>query len=220
MHTEDQNKEALVKQGMLPLFYHADAATCVAVASTLYAHGVRVIEFTNRGSEAISCFNALVQAREAHFPAMRLGVGTINTAADAQAFINCGADFLVSPLFNDGVFDKAYTHKVLWIPGCMTPTEIHAASECGLTLVKLFPGNVLGPGYVKAVIPLFPGMQYIVTGGVSVTQQSISEWFGSGVVAVGLGSGLISDKILANTDMEALGRQTDLLTSFIQQARQ
>ncbi len=184
-------KQAIQQQGVLPLFYHADAAACVRLVQALHAGGMRVVEFTNRGPAALANFKALVAAAPAHYPGMLLGAGTIATADEAEAFIEAGADFLVSPVFDAGVCDKAYLHKRLWLPGCMTPTEVHQARQAGCSMVKLFPGQVLGPDFVAAIRPLFAGMEYVVTGGVAPTADSIGAWWKAGVSAVGLGSQLI-----------------------------
>jgi len=144
-----------------------------------------------------------------------LGIGTIKTPQDATAFIEAGADFLISPCFDASVADVAYMHKILWIPGCMTPTEIHVAQKSGATMVKRFPGNVLGPGFVEAIKTLFPGVDFLVTGGVEPTQQNIGAWLKAGVVGVGLGSKLITKDVLANQNFAQLELQTKELVQLI-----
>jgi len=110
-------------------------------------------------------------------------------------------------------------HKVLWIPGCMTPTEIHVAQKSGATLVKLFPGNVLGPGFVVAIKTLFTGVDFLVTGGVEPTEQNIGAWFKAGVSGVGLGSKLITKDVLANKNYKELETQTKELLQLIKKAQ-
>ncbi|MGZ8516942.1 MAG: bifunctional 4-hydroxy-2-oxoglutarate aldolase/2-dehydro-3-deoxy-phosphogluconate aldolase [Chitinophagaceae bacterium] len=194
----------LKQQGVLPLFYHSDQKTCLDVTKALYDAGIRVIEFTNRGEAALENFKALVAARNESMKDLLLATGTIRTAEQATKFIEAGADFLVSPVFDPAVCDIAYMNKVLWIPGCMTPTEIHIAENAGCRLVKLFPGNVVGPSFVAGIKELFPAMEFMPTGGVEVNKENISEWFNAGVCAVGLGSKLISKTILQNKDYTAI----------------
>jgi 2-dehydro-3-deoxyphosphogluconate aldolase/(4S)-4-hydroxy-2-oxoglutarate aldolase len=208
MERESYIIEALQKQGFLPLFYHADKSTCLEVTKLLYNTGVRAIEFTNRGENAFENFLALVEGKKTSMPDLLLGVGTIRTAEQATRYIEAGADFLVSPVFDSSVADIAYMQKVLWIPGCMTPTEIHVAETAGCKLVKLFPGNVLGPGFVSAIKELFPAMLFMPTGGVEVEEENIRAWFDAGVCAVGLGSKLISKKDLDEKKYEKIGRKT------------
>ncbi len=207
------------EQGLLPLFYHDDTAVCISVVSSLYKAGVRCVEFTNRGIHALENFTALVKERDLIFPGLLMGIGTIKSGDDATKFINAGADFLISPVFDSGVCDVAYMHKVLWIPGCMTPTEIHVAEQAGCRLIKLFPGNVLGPGYVDAIASLFRGLDFVVTGGVEPNEENISAWFTSGVVGVGMGSKLISKAVLQNKNYDKLREDTTTIISIIGKIR-
>ena len=150
----------------------------------------------------------MIMERDASMPELTLGIGTIRSSDDATSFLEAGADFLVSPFFDSGVCDVAYMNKILWIPGCMTATEIHTAQNAGCSLIKLFPGNVIGPGFVEAVAPLFSGLNFMVTGGVDASEESIKAWFNSGVAAVGIGGKLISKNVLQNGDYQQLKTKT------------
>lgn len=194
------------QQKLLPLFYHSDTETCLNVVNALYAAGIRIIEFTNRGEQALENFTALVSARNQHMQDLVLGVGTISNALQATTFINAGAGFLVSPFFDAEVYDAAAAKHLLYIPGCMTPTEIHHARNAGCNLVKLFPGNVLGPGFVGAVKELFCDVDFMPTGGVE--RDNLQAWFASGVCAVGMGSKLISKKLLDAKDYVGIENDT------------
>ena len=192
--------EQIKKQGLLPLFYHGNKDVCLNVTKALYEAGIRVIEFTNRGEHAMDNFKAMVAAKKDEMPDLMLAVGTIRTADQASRFIEAGADFLISPVFDADVADVAYLNKVLWLPGCMTPTEIHVAENAGCKLVKLFPGNILGPAFVSGIKELFPAMDFMPTGGVEVNKENISAWFKAGVCAVGMGSKMISKEMLENKE--------------------
>jgi 2-dehydro-3-deoxyphosphogluconate aldolase/(4S)-4-hydroxy-2-oxoglutarate aldolase len=202
-----QINTAIKAQIILPLFYHDDEAICVAITEALYAGGIRAIEFTNRGKNALPNFKTLV-AKRAAYSGLLLGVGTITNAEQAGAFIDAGADFLVSPVFDATVADTAYLHKIPWLPGCMTPTEIHVAATAGCNLIKLFPGSVLGPSFVEAIKPLFSTLDFIVTGGVEANKQGVESWVKAGVVGVGLGSKFITTDIIVNKKFDELTRQT------------
>jgi 2-dehydro-3-deoxyphosphogluconate aldolase / (4S)-4-hydroxy-2-oxoglutarate aldolase len=215
MEREQLTITKIKEQGLLPLFYHDDATVCTDILKTLYGCGVKCVEFTNRGNQALVNFKVLIKERDAFMPGLLLGIGTIKTGDDATKFINAGADFLVSPVFDSSVCDVAYMNKVLWIPGCMTPTEIHVAEQAGCRLIKLFPGNVLGPGYVEAILPLFKGLDFVVTGGVDPTEESMGAWFKNGVVAVGMGSKLISKTILQNKAFDDLKKNTAAVMNII-----
>lgn len=214
--TEEKIIELIKEQGMIPLFYHADKTTCIELTRALYKAGVRIIEFTNRGAAALENLKAMVAERNATMPDLVLAVGTIRTANEARSFIAAGVDFLISPVFDAEVCDVAYMEKMLWIPGCMTPTEVHVAENAGCKLVKLFPGNVLGPGFVSAIKELFPKMLLMPTGGVEATKENIGSWFKAGVVAVGMGSKLVSKEVMETKNYTGLETQTKETIAIIQ----
>src|SRR5687767_13982646 len=195
------------EQKLLPLFYHADATVCLETTKALYAAGIRVIEFTNRGEAALQNFNTLVDAKNESMKDLLLAAGTIRTGEEAILIIEAGADFLISPVFDAGVRDAANSNRILWIPGCMTPTEIHVAENAGCKLIKLFPGNILGPSFVSGIKELFPDIEFMPTGGVEVDKVNLEEWFNAGVCAVGMGSKLISKKNLEKKQYDKITEQ-------------
>ena len=206
MSKKQTSLEIILRQAALPLFFHASEEVSVQVLQALYTAGVRSIEYTNRGKEALSNFKALVAFRNLELKDMQLGIGTIKNARDAQAFIQAGADYLISPGFVPEVAEVAEQHQVLWIPGCMTVSEIIAAEQLGIQFIKLFPGNLLGPGFMSAIKDVFPDISFMPTGGVELNPESIGAWFKAGVVAVGLGSKLITKELLEQqnyTDIQA-----------------
>lgn len=207
--------DTLKQQGLMPLYFHADADTCISLMNSLYKAGVRLIEFTNRGAEALENFKAMKNAA-IKLDGLYIGIGTIKNSNAADKFIEAGADFLISPALAEDVYDAAYSSKTLWIPGCMTPTEILKAENLGISLVKLFPGNVLGPGYVSAIKDLFPEMMFMPTGGVETTKENLREWFASGVVAVGMGSKLITRKLLEEKNYDAIQQSAAEVLNTIQ----
>lgn len=208
--------EKIKQQRMLPLFYHDDAETCVGTAKALYAAGIRIIEFTNRGAAALENFKQLVAFRDSQAPDLLLATGTIGTSKEVGAFAKAGADFLISPFYDEWVMGEAKTQNIPWIPGCATPTEIHTAVCSGCSLIKLFPGNLLGPLFVAAVKELFPGAAFMPTGGVEATKENLQGWFNAGVVAVGMGSRLITKKMLEEKDYTAIQNNTREALSLIQ----
>jgi 2-dehydro-3-deoxyphosphogluconate aldolase/(4S)-4-hydroxy-2-oxoglutarate aldolase len=211
--------DRIEQQGFLPLFYHADVDVCIAVVDTLYKSGVRIVEFTNRGENALKNFSELSKLRSSQWKDLLLAAGTIRSGEQADSFIAAGADFLISPVFDPAVSDAAYLQKILWIPGCMTPTEIHVAEQAGCKLVKIFPGNLLGPAFVSAVKESFPEMRFMPTGGVDSTEENIAAWFNSGVIAVGMGSRLIGKQLLETKDFEQLKRLASEAVSLVARAR-
>ena len=212
-------RDRIAAQGVLPLYHHADEELCVSIAEALVGGGLSCIEFTNRGPNALDAFLRLVQDRPKRFPGALLAAGTIRSVADAESFIAAGADLLISPVFDEGVADVARRRGIPWIPGCLTPTEMHRALRAGFPVVKLFPGNMTGPGYIDSIRPVMPELDILVTGGVEPTVEGLRSWFRSGAMAVGMGSRLIPSG-LSGTDAELddLKRKAMQLTSMVKEA--
>lgn len=190
MKTETSPLKVIQDYPVIPVYYNEDEQTCIEVLKASYAGGIRVFEFTNRGGNAPQNFKALLAYRNEHFADMQLGIGTIKTVEQAEAYIKLGADFIVSPIVRADLAQVCAANNILWIPGCMTPTEINLAEELDAPLVKLFPGDTLGIGFLKAIKPLFPNLKFMPTGGVDVNKENIDSWLNAGVTALGFGSKL------------------------------
>jgi 2-dehydro-3-deoxyphosphogluconate aldolase / (4S)-4-hydroxy-2-oxoglutarate aldolase len=198
----------ILGQGVLPLFYWDNPSVCLKVVQTLYRAGVRAVEFTNRGAAALDNFIMLKKTLAAGAPDLCLGIGTIKSSEEAHAFVRAGADFIVSPIVNPEVGVIAEKAGLLWMPGCMTPTEIWLAQRHKAAAIKLFPANILGPQFVSSIKELFPDEILIPTGGVEIDEHNIRSWVQAGVSAVGLGSRLISKDILRNEHYDLLYEKT------------
>lgn len=205
-------KETLLKlipeQGILPLYYFKDAEVSVGLLRALYQAGIRAIEYTNRGEQALKNFTVMRKVCDEEMKDMYLGIGTIKNGDMAKAFIDAGTDFIVCPGLVKKVAEVADKHDMLWAPGCMTPTEIIKAEQLGAQLIKLFPGNLLGPSFVSTIKELFPGLLFMPTGGVEVSKENLSAWFKSGVCAVGMGSKLVTKPIMENKQYDELTKLT------------
>lgn len=219
MKSKQEVLDSILAQGMLPLFFYADADVSVEVTRTLYKAGVRVFEYTNRGTAALENFKRLKEVQQAEMPDLHLGIGTIKSADEADAFINAGADFLVSPIVNPAVAKMAHDRNMLWIPGCMTPTEIYTAQCNDAALIKLFPANILGPEFLSSIKELFRGQLFMPTGGVELQAENIATWFRAGVCAVGMGSKLISTKVLEGKLYDQLFADTQTAINLVQTSR-
>ncbi|WP_299987505.1 bifunctional 4-hydroxy-2-oxoglutarate aldolase/2-dehydro-3-deoxy-phosphogluconate aldolase [uncultured Pontibacter sp.] len=219
MQTKESALQAILDQGLLPLFFYENPEVSLEVVKTLYQAGIRTLEYTNRGPAALENFKYLKQELGQVYPDLHLGIGTIKTTAEAQAFIEAGADYIVCPIVNPAVGDLTHEAGLLWIPGCFTPTEIHTAQQHQAALIKIFPANVLGPGYVSSIKELFAGQLFMPTGGVEIDRENISTWFKSGVCAVGMGSKMISKDILENRDYTKLDELTRKAIEIVKAVR-
>ncbi len=207
--------DAILQQGMLPLYFNADETVSIEILRSIYKAGVKAVEYTNRGEAALHNFKKLVEVRNAEMSGMLLGVGTIKNVQQAEDYIAAGADFLVSPGYVKEVADKANSINMLYAPGCMTPTEIIAAENNGISFIKLFPGNMLGPEFLSSIKEIFPKLLFMPTGGVDTTRENIEGWFNAGVCAVGMGSKLISKKLMEAKDYSTIESSTKEVLSLI-----
>ena len=210
-HTPSATLASLLRYPVVPVFYHADAAYAQRIVQACYAGGIRVFEFVNRGEQALDVFKQLQEFVGVQCPDMVLGIGTIYKAAEAEQFIAAGAEFVVQPLATAEVAEVCRAHDIPWLPGALTPTEIYNATELGAAVVKIFPGNLVGPDYVKALRGPMPHIKLMVTGGVEPTRESVSAWFGAGVNAVGMGSQLFKNA----DDTDALAARISELMGFV-----
>lgn len=207
------------EQGMVPLFYHADAELGIKALNAVYAGGGRLLEFTNRGDFAHQVFGELNAHALKHLPGMVLGVGSVFDQGTASLYLQLGANFIVSPAIHEDVAIVCNRRKVLWAPGCGSVTEISRAEELGAEIVKLFPGDTLGPGFVKAVKGPMPWTSIMPTGGVSPDESNLRGWFEAGVVCVGMGSKMISSEILRDGDFTTLENRVSDTLKLIESIR-
>ena len=196
-YTKLQVMQAIVETGMVPVFYHTDAEIAKQVLKACYAGGVRAFEFTNRGDFAQEVFGELVKYAVKELPGMIVGVGSVVDPATAAMYLQLGANFVVGPLFNPAIAPVCNRRLVPYCPGCGTVTEIGLAQEAGCDLCKVFPGDVLGPGFVKGLKAPMPWSQIMVTGGVKPTRENLESWFKAGVTCVGMGSNLFPKEVIA-----------------------
>ena len=186
--------------GMVPVFYHADAAVAKQVLKACYDGGVRAFEFTNRGDFAHEVFGELVKYANAELPGMILGIGSVVDPASAALYPQLGANFVVGPVYNPAVVPVCNRRLVPYCPGCGSASEVSAAQEAGCDVCKVFPGDVLGPAFVKNLRAPMPWSRIMVTGGVKPERANLEAWFKAGVTCVGMGSNLFPKDAVAAGD--------------------
>ena len=215
MNNSQKVSEAIVNQGILPLYFNADETVTIEILKSVYKAGIRAIEYTNRGEAALKNFTKMVEIRNAEMPDLLLGVGTIKTLEQAKDFEKAGADFYISPGFVPEVASYLVAKDLFYSPGCITPTEIITAENAGIKFIKLFPGNMLGPEFLSGIKEIFPHLKFMPTGGVDTTKESIESWYKAGVSAVGMGSKLISKKLMADQDYATIEEETKKVLEVI-----
>jgi len=207
--------DAIIQQGMLPLYFNSSDEVSLDVLKAIYRAGVKAVEYTNRGDAALANFKRMVVLRNAEMPGLLLGVGTIKNMQHAKDYMAAGADFLVSPGFVPEVAAYCVSNDIFYAPGCMTPSEIIAAENAGIKFIKLFPGNMLGPEFLTTIKDIFPKLLFMPTGGVDTTKENIEGWFKAGVCAVGMGSKLISKKLMEAKDYGTIESETKKVLELI-----
>ena len=194
---------------MIPVFYHQDTETAKEVLKACYKGGVRAFEFTNRGEFAHEVFGELAKFVTHECPDMILGAGSIVDPATASLYLQLGANFVVGPLFNPEVAKVCNRRCVPYIPGCGTVSEVGFAQEAGCDICKVFPGDVLGPNFVKGLKAPMPWSMLMVTGGVKPEESNLREWFNAGVTCVGMGANLFPKEAIAEKDWEKIMRMCE-----------
>ena len=205
--------------GMIPLFFNNDIEVSKKVLKACYDGGAKLLEFTARGDFAHEVFGDLIKYTVKELPGMIMGVGSVSDAAQASLFRSLGANFVVTPLLREDIATVCNRRKVLWSAGCGSLTEIARAEELGCEIVKLFPGDIYGPQFVKSVKGPQPWTSIMPTGGVSPTEENLNGLFDAGVTCVVMGSKLISKVILANEDFAELEMNVRKVLAIIKSLR-
>jgi len=211
---------AMMEQGVIPVFYHPDAEVCINVIQACANGGAKCIEFTNRGDFASHVFYDVTRHFAKADPSVIMGVGSVVDAPTAGIYIANGARFVVGPVLNPDVAKVCNRRKIPYSPGCGSASEIGAAEELGVEIVKIFPGTqVGGPEFVKAVLGPMPWSRIMPTGGVDPTEESLTKWFGAGIVAAGIGSKLITADRLKAKDYAGIEQTVRETIALIKKIR-
>jgi 2-dehydro-3-deoxyphosphogluconate aldolase/(4S)-4-hydroxy-2-oxoglutarate aldolase len=216
--SQDEIVGVMKKTGIVPLFTHDNAKEAQQVVEAAYRGGIRAFEFTNRRSNSFEIFSHLVSQRN-KFPDLMLGIGTVMDPETTRKFIDAGADFIISPILKPAMATVCKAHDVPWIPGCATLTEIVTAKEHGAAVIKVFPGSVLGPGFISAIMPVVPDLKLMITGGVEPSRENLTSWFTSGAMCVGMGSQLFTRDILENRNWDLLSERVAHALKLVSEIR-
>ena len=210
---------AMKETGIVPVFYNSDIEVSKKVVKACYDGGIRAFEFTNRGDFAHEVFRDLVKYATKECPEMIMGIGSIVDAPTATLYIQMGANFIVGPLFNPEVAKVANRRLIPYAPGCGSVTEVGFAQEAGCDICKVFPGDVLGTGFVKGLKAPMPWSNLMVTGGVKPEEANLKSWFDAGVTCVGMGSNLFPADMMKAGDWTGISKLCSDTLAIIKKVR-
>ena len=206
--------------GIVPVFYNADVEVAKNVVKACYEGGIRAFEFTNRGDFAQEVFAELVKFANKELPGMIMGVGSVVDPATAALSIQLGANFVVGPVFNPAIAPICNRRLIPYSPGCGSVSEVSAAQEAGCDVCKVFPGDVLGPAFVKDLRGPMPWSQIMVTGGVKPEKSNLEAWFKAGATCVGMGSNLFPKDAIAAKDWARITALCKEAIEIVKQVKQ
>jgi 2-dehydro-3-deoxyphosphogluconate aldolase/(4S)-4-hydroxy-2-oxoglutarate aldolase len=185
--------EQVRELGLLAVLRGPSEEKTVRAVDALVAGGVKGIEITYSTPNAQSVVNTLVKK---YGDEILVGMGTLTRPEHIQMARDNGAQFIVSPMFDPALTEGFVASGLLSMIGCFTPSEVFQAHSLGADVIKIFPGSLAGPGYIKALKGPFPDIPVMPTGGVN--KDNLADWFKVGVVAVGAGSSLCPKDMVLN----------------------
>ncbi|MBA7510861.1 putative KHG/KDPG aldolase [subsurface metagenome] len=207
--------------GLIPVFYNSDIEISKNIVKACAEGGAVSIEMTNRGDGAIDVFKELEIFCRTELPNVILGAGSIVDSPTAVAYISYGANFIVGPVIDEEIAILCNKRKIPYSPGCGSATEIQKAHALGVEFCKLFPGaQVGGPAFVKAMKGPCPWTKIMPTGGVSPTEESLRDWFTSGVACVGMGSNLITREAIKSKNYSHITSEVKRVIELIKKIRE
>ena len=211
---------AMQRGGLVPLYSSGDSERLYRLAEMLVEAGIEVLEVTLRVPGALEALGDLIGRVERAGLPLQVGAGTVLDSASAGAVIDGGARFVVSPIVDPAVGAQCRARAVPWIPGCVTPTEIHTALDLGCGAVKLFPADTLGgPRVLRSVRAVFPDLEAIPSGGVVPEPDPLGEWFAAGAIAIAVGSRLFPGEAVEAGEWGKVRRRLTAAVSAIAAAR-
>ena len=212
--SREADLQRVLDGGVVAIIRAASGEQLVGVAEALYAGGIDVIEVT---FTVPGVLDIISDVRDALGEKILLGAGTVLDPESARAAMLAGAEFIVCPTVNLDVIRMCRRYDKLVMPGALTPTEVVTAWEAGADIVKVFPADVGGPDYLKALHGPLPQVKLLPTGGVNL--KTIGDFFAAGACAVGLGSALVEKQAMADGDMDRIRGQAEAFVAAVRAAR-
>jgi 2-dehydro-3-deoxyphosphogluconate aldolase/(4S)-4-hydroxy-2-oxoglutarate aldolase len=211
----EETKKTLEQAVLIPVLRAGSIQTGHALVDAMMAGGVTVVEVTMTVPNALTLLRELKQR---HGDSLLLGSGTVTDAAQAEATIDAGAEFVVSPSLHLDVIAKTKELRKISIPGALTPTEVITAWRAGADYVKIFPCSAMGgASYLKSLLAPFPELKLIPTGG--VTLQTAADFLKAGARALGVGTDLVNTPAIAEGKPEIVTNAARAYLEAIRVAR-
>ncbi len=188
----------VLKEKIVAILRLDDEKSVLPVVNALAEGGVKVLEITMGTPGGLKWIKSLTTDRTD----LLVGVGTVLDEATARLAILAGAAFIVTPVFKTEIIHMAHRYNVPVFMGAFSPTEILECFEAGVDIVKVFPAEVLGMAYIKAIKAPMPQLQLMPTGGVTV--ENAADWMKAGASALGVGGGLVNRKLIQQQNFEQI----------------
>ncbi|WP_299025950.1 bifunctional 4-hydroxy-2-oxoglutarate aldolase/2-dehydro-3-deoxy-phosphogluconate aldolase [uncultured Thermanaerothrix sp.] len=205
---------AILETRLIPLFFTPHPQTAIEITRACLRGGATVIEFTHRGENALEVFATLYQEFEK--AGVVIGAGTVLDTLTATLYIDRGANFIVSPIFDTTLATLCHRRGVAYVPGAATPTEIVNALSAGVEIIKLFPADSLGgPDYIRSLRGPIPWLKLLPTGGIPLKEEAIRAWFEAGAVAIGMGNQLVRPEWIAAQAFEKIEQAVAQVLTWI-----
>lgn len=206
--------EAILETAVIAVIRMTDSAKLIPVVKAVNAGGIRCIEITMTVPNAVTMLKEVGRTVGSD---VVLGAGTVTDPETAEAVIDNGASFVVSPILDPAIIETCQNRGVVVVPGCYTPTEIFAASRKGCDFIKVFPATSLGPDFIKDLRGPFPNLRLVPTGGVTI--ENVGDWIRAGAAAVGIGSDLLDKEAIRKEHYAVLTDRAARLASNVARAR-
>lgn len=200
--------------GVVAVVRMSDSQKLIRIVDAIREGGVSAIEITMTTPNALTLIEEVSGSMG---DSIELGVGSVLDVETGRRAIAAGARYIVSPIFKPGIITLAHEHGLPAMPGAFTPTEIQAATEAGADIVKVFPADIVGMPFFKAVLAPMPHLKLMPTGGVSLTNAG--DWIRAGAVAVGVGSALLDKRAIAEGNYAALTENARILKRSVEAGR-
>lgn len=208
--TKEQILKIILDKKIIAVIRIKEEEKLKKVIEAIYNGGISVVEITMTVPNALRLIEKMSEEFEEK---VLIGVGSVLNKTIAEEAIKAGAKYVVSPVFKKEILEAAHKYNLPAMPGAFTPTEIQAAHEAGADIVKVFPADIVGMNFFKAVLAPLPHLKLMPTGGVSLTNAG--EWLKAGACAVGIGTALLDKNAIKNEQYDILTRNAETINKSI-----